>query len=691
MKVFLSISCCLIICFNAFTQDLLPPEKTKKLTKKAEQAQQMGDPFTAIDYYEKLLTHVEEDEKQADVYFHTAYQLGHLYREIRNYSKAADKYKEVWNNRKGSYAKSRFHYAQMLQMQGAYKSAKSIFKKLKDNYRGDDLREVRKRSEAGFKGCKMALKEPADTNQWKIRHLGKDVNSSYSEYSPLLVKDSMLIYASRKLDSLVTLPTGKKLGNEHTARFYKARKKGDQWETIGEFGAKFNHPRKPTGNGAISPDGKRFYFTRCKLNQASKMVCHIYFSRKENRQWQEPKKLEEPINLENYTTTQPTVGKYEKSNQEILYFASDRPRGKGGMDIWYVPYDKSNQEFGRPKNAGRKVNTARDEMTPYYYLPENALYFSSDYHPGFGGLDVFKIKGNRFRWNSAPKNVGRPINSSADDLYFTKYKYVRKSFLVSNRQGSLGIKHATCCDDVYAVIPKKEPLITMKSKVVQRLDTVPTPKPLDGSAITLYKIDHDQQGENIIVRQDTTGKKGRFQFRLKEEGLYFLKVQKSGFMAYLSDTLSIDPSLNDTAGISQRIEMDSIPKEPVILKNIYYKFDKAKLTQESRTILDTTLATLLKANPSLIVQINSHTDAKGSDEYNKELSQERAESVVDYLVGKGMDSTRLKAKGFGESQPIAPNFKPDGSDNPEGRRKNRRTEFKIIGEMRGNKKLIYKE
>ncbi len=363
------------------------------------------------------------------------------------------------------------------------------------------------------------------------------------------------------------------------------------------------------------------------------------------------------------------------------------------MDIWYSIQSFRDDDFRSARNLGRTVNTEQDEMTPYFDISSNTLYFSSNGHVGLGGFDIYKTEGFRRRWQD-PKNLGHPINSSVDDLYY-HLRNEREGYFVSNRPGVIALKNETCCDDIFSFRYKEILRFAVTGFVYDKADTTQTP--LSDAVVTLYGLNEmegdtatTQKYEEILLDTDSiTGENDTaYFFNLKPGKRYRLSAVKDSYLVGKRSISTINRDTSDTMQIN--IPIKKIQKqESFIVENIYYDFDKATLKDESKPGLDS-LIMFLEDNPQLIVEISAHTDSIGSKRYNQRLSQKRAESVVDYLVNQGIDTARLKAKGYGESQPIAPNTKPDGSDNPKGRAKNRRTEFKILGEME-DVKLKYKQ
>ncbi|MBN2213444.1 MAG: OmpA family protein [Bacteroidales bacterium] len=663
--------------------DELGPGQLKRFGKSAARA---GDIYTAIFFYERY--HEIRDNNQ-DV----NYILADLHRSARNYEKAKVLYRQVYQRAGSKYPLSQFYYAQMLKSTGNYDEAIEAFTDFRKNYRDKkDARTYSRMARIEIEGCDSAKKIMQNPLNVSIENLNSSVNGPHIELSPIPLNDSTFIYASLRVDSLVYFTTE----NEDTAipvrQFYIARKHEHDWIGGELMQNAINIPGVETGNGVLSRDGKRFYFTRCAKNWQGKIICGIYVSHKINNTWQKPEKLPPGINDPNHTSTQPALGRTEKRDYEIIYFVSDRPEGKGGLDIWYTIWNDSKNIYSKVRNLGTRINTAGDEMTPFYDIPSHTMYFSSTGLPGMGGLDIFSAFGTRRKWTNI-RNAGYPLNSSYDDLYFTVSRDGEDGFFVSNRPGGNRFSDETCCDDIYyyrwnefirivvtATIYPFEKDKYGRTRDLSNFDFMNPPdtiKPLKDATIGLYMQDRETN-DYVFVESFKTADDGRFYFNLIPEQNYQFKM--TGFQYFKSELYLSTEFFN----FSDTIEMPPIwvnvlTDKPVVLENIYYEFNSAELTTTARDVLDTTLLVMLKEAPEFIVEIGAHTDSIGDTGYNMQLSQDRANSVINYLIGKGISPGRLIAKGYGSEFPVAPNKNPDGTDNPEGREQNRRTEFRIIG------------
>ncbi len=658
----------------------LSPQQLKKFAKTAERA---NDAFTAIFYYERYL---ELKPNNTAV----QYQLAELHRQVRNYNQALDLYKEVNRTSSKKYPLAQFYYAQMLKAAGDYDEAIDQFKKFRRNYKGKDERLYSKIARYEIAGCDSAKGFIANPLDVTIENLNSSINGPHIELSPIPIDDASFIYSSLRIDSLVYF-TPKNVDTAMPVRqFYLAKKEGLDWNGGELLPGNINIPGIETGNGVLSRDGERFYFTRCERNWQGEMICAIYRSTKEGDRWTKIEKLPPIINDPNYTATQPALGRTAKSDREIIFFVSNRPEGKGGFDIWYTVWDDEKDRYSRPRNLGSRINTVADEMTPFYNLTTRTLYFSSTGKPGIGGFDIFSAFGERRKW-SRIKNIGYPINSSYDDLYFTVSKKGEDGFFVSNRPNDL--YEITCCDNIFsyrwndyiritvtgAIYPFEKDRFGRKRNLAgfDFMNPDESVEPLEDAQIGLYMLDKEGD-EFVFMDRYTTGEDGKYYFTLQPNEEYEFRME--GFQ-YFDEQMYLS---TEFFNFSDTIEMpptwvNVLTDKPIVLADIYYDFGSAELSSRAKSILDTTLLVMLKEAPEFIIEISSHTDSIGDVQFNLELSQDRANSVVDYLISKGIPTERLVARGYGSSKPVAPNYLPDGSDNPEGREMNRRTEFRIVG------------
>jgi outer membrane protein OmpA-like peptidoglycan-associated protein len=641
----------------------------KKSLKMADYLYSIGSFYNASQYYEAV------DQKQAG----NAYvinQVADCQFKLRDYKAAEEWYKKLVDLNDSGYPMAPYQYGQTLMYNGKYDEAKKVFDKFSKEYKGPESQKYRKLAKNQAKGCDFAMQKLAKPDTVKVTHIGSTVNNPYTDFSPLPLGDTALLFASLKSDSIIMLDEMKK--NNKFAQFYISDVTGNSktgWTYDRGREVKWspwNDANQHVGNGTFSPDRKRFYFTKCQLlGDTMKMNCEIYVSEMKDGKWSDPQKLDDIINMAGYTNTQPAVAMTKQG--EVFYWVSDRPNGEGGLDLWFATRDKSGK-FMNPQNCGRKINTEADEMSPSYDSKTGTLYFSSNGMIGMGGADIFKSKGSQKRWET-PVNLGYPINSSVDEMYFVMDDNGYSGYVVSNRPGTISVKSETCCDDIWRIEFPRKIYYAVRGNVydMESREVIPGAK-------VMFLDDKSMQIGSSVAKKDSL-----YFFNTRPFKTYSLKSTKEGYLTGSASFAVAERDDNDTMRVD--LYMKKIPKGAVKVENIFYGFDSANLRPESRPGLDS-LYQILIDNPSIQVEISSHTDSKGNDKYNMKLSQARAQSVVDYMIAKGIPAERMVAKGYGESKPIAPNTLPNGKDNPEGRQLNRRTEFKVIGTIAG-KELIY--
>ncbi len=652
--------------------------KTYRILHLAKKCQHSGNVYQAIDYYKEYIVKNPSN-------IQVNYNLAELYRLTRDYKNAQWHYNKVIQSKSKKYTLATYYFGNMcMNLQEYNKAIESYEKFYKLSKRNKKLRNYKKLSLIHIEGAKLAINNKTDSTRILIKHLNESINKAHIEFAPFPVNDSLLLFSA--------LMTEDTIKSKNLRKIYLAKKNNDDWIFEGSIDGPINNSFFNTGNSALSVEGDKLFFTQSKTNWKKEEISELYLSYKKNNNWEIPIKINYPVNNENYTSTQPTVGIDPERRREIIYFVSNRPGGKGGLDIWYTSYNKRTDTYREPRNVGSSINTPGDECTPFYDNSTSTLYFSSTGYLGFGGFDVYKATGSMKKWISV-EHLPSPLNSSYDDLYYTTYN-VNEGFFTSNRPGSNSLENGSCCDDIYYYkkfdctyiftmgkitgIPNKDIIEVLNQKFNMGIAYNDIQKPLNNIPAELYLIDKSTAGE-VFIRSTKSNEKGLYYFNLERDNTYKIRVKNYGYFDKVLTFNTDNFDCKDTLFL-KATSISYVP-DFTILFNVYYQYDKFKLTEEAKTKMDTSLIEIFDMFPNAIIEIGSHTDNMGSEAYNLRLSQKRSESVVNYLIEQGILPNRLVARGYGESLPIAPNTNDDGSDNPEGRQLNRRTEIKIIGEI----------
>lgn len=515
---------------------------------------------------------------------------------------------------------------------------------------------------------KMLIQKPVKVF---IDNLGTTVNSVSPEYCPIISADeSMMIFTSRRENT-----TGEKRDQQDQLFYediYIAYKEGGGW--------RLTNPGKPLNSDlhdatvGLSPDGQTL------LVYKGENGGDIYECVLKGNEWSKPERMGKTINTK-YHESSAAIG----PDGRTLYFISDKEGGVGGRDI-YVSYMDKKGNWGEPINI-RELNTIYDEEAVFIHPDGRTLYFSSKGHKTMGGFDIFKSVYENGKW-SEPVNLGYPINTADDDIFFSISASGQHGYFSSARAGGIGEK------DLYLItflVEKplstsgEDNLIAWKTEPVSETRIENTVN-VNTASLTLLKgrvLDEvtKQPVEAQIILTDNSKNEelatftsnsatGKYLVSLPSGKNYGIAVKAEGYLFH-SENFDIP-----NAAAYQEIEKDIYLKKvevgkEIVLRNIFFDFDKATLRPESTAELER-LATLLRENPTIKIEISGHTDNKGSAAYNKTLSEKRAKAVVDYLISAGIDASRMTYVGYGFDKPIASN------DTEAGRQLNRRTEFKII-------------
>ena len=424
----------------------------KTLVKWADQSAEEGDYYGASLYYERAMMMDSTD-------LELLWKVAESFRKYNNYVKAEYYYERVLKRERGRvYPESAFWLATMQKHNGNYRDAIKGWKKFNRKYKRDKDSYYYRKSRQEMEACKWAREHLFDSVPVPMNNVGMPVNSFISEFAPFLVDSSTLLLSSLRAENYGE--NREVFQKKYHVQIYKSEKEGNAWGEPEPLDTTVNRSNWHQANGVYNGDGTRFYFSRCDDEYA----CGIWEQRLEGGQWTEPKALDE-INEAN--TTHPMSAMIR--NKEFLFFSSNRDGGQGQLDIWYT-VRKENGKFGKAKNLGSTINTPDNEITPWYDVSSGIFYFSSQWHVGYGGFDVFSCNGTFSAWEE-PQNMGYPFNTPANDYYFTYTDSSGIGFLASNRIGSYHKKAPTCCNDLYSFeMPRQAPADTLPYESLEELN-----------------------------------------------------------------------------------------------------------------------------------------------------------------------------------------------------------------------------
>ena len=577
--------------------------------RKGEKFLAIGEYHDAAEQFKKAYTKTPTKERQ--LRGQRALKMAHCYRHISSTQKAISAYRNALRHNVAT-LDDRLDYARLLLKNGEYKRALAEFELLNDSMPNNVL--VRN----GLLSAKMAPKWKEQGSDYTVKKM-TEFNSRRADYCPVLAGDQWdrLYFSSTRNDALgdeLSGITGAKPGDI----FFSDKDDKGKWskpQTI-ESGLNTEYDE---GACCLSPDGSTMYLTQCLSDASYPRFAQIVTAQRSDASWGKTT----PLLITNDTLSayaHPAVS----PDGEWLYFVSDMPGGKGGLDIWRMRLT-TNGPVG-VENLGEPINTPGDEMFPTF-RPNGDFYFSSDGHPGFGGLDIFiATVGEDGKYHLS--HPGYPLNSQGDDFGMTFQGQLNQGFFSSNRGDGRGWDH------IYSFY-NPEIVQTIRGWIYEQ----------DGYELTA--------GEARIVGIDGTNLRlgvrgdGSFEYVVKPGVDYIILAMCDGFLNH-KEEIHVD-SVKESKVYDLQFPLASI-SAPVLIDNIFYAFDKATLLPESKNALDS-LILMLNENPNITIELSAHTDYRGAEAYNKKLSQKRAESVVNYLINHGIAADRLTAVGYGEEKP----------------------------------------
>lgn len=570
-----------------------------------------------------------------------SFRLGESYRGYENYLEAQPWYfKVLEENNEAQYPLSRLWYGVCLRATQNFDEAIKQLTQFNQAYSGDA--KYKAIAEKEIRNCRFAKEEYKYPLLIEVTKRGGSWNSDGSDYA-LWQRDGNSYFTSSRFV---------KDDKTHLNRIYTMANKDAGQPQIIKFKSDENIKDLEYGTPSFTPDGQRIYFTRW-FKVGSKSTYAIYTSKMEGADWGTPQKLNTNVNTDGYNAIQPFV----TADGKQLYFVSTKPGGQGGDDIWVADLGSDGNPTNS-RNLGSDINTSMNEQAPYYDIQNKRLVYSSKGFLGLGGFDFFESFNSDGKWTT-PENMGYPMNSAKDDLYYVPDNADQNKFYISSDRES------DCCLNLFEVTDKRHLL----TGIVVDCDT--------RTALAGVKVSFVDSLTKQTIKQLVTDKTARYSFDVKTRRPYNLVLEKEGYFSKVLPVPASGQMKGDTLFNPEICLQAFQVDKPIVIKNVLYDYDKATLRPESKTVLDE-LVIIMKDNPKIKIELAAHTDSKGSDAYNYKLSQKRAQACVDYIITMGIDESRIYAKGYGESRPIAPNTLPDGKDNPEGRQLNRRTEFKVL-------------
>ncbi|MCH5329222.1 MAG: OmpA family protein, partial [Coprobacter sp.] len=567
-----------------------------------------GEYFDAAATYRKIYAKTSPRKERA-LRGKIAFKMATCYRRMNAASRAAGAYQNAIRYRYPD-STAYFYLARSLQMQGKYKDAIKNYQQFLE-YKPNDVL-----SRNGIKGCELAPEWKKNPTRYVVRRADL-FNSRRSDCCPMyLGSDYDQLYFTSSTEKATGTRKSEITGTKNNDVFFSKKDERGAWTRPEPVEGDLNSDLDE-GIVSFDPEGTLMYLTKAPREPNTDTSVGIYTSSRTGAKWTTPQKFEitgDTISVFAHPAVSP--------DGAWLYFVSDMPGGYGGKDIWRIALDGSE---GTLENLGPQINTAGDEMFPY--IRDNGeLYFSSDGHPGMGGLDIFRATKNEMGvWKI--ENMQAPVNSMADDFGIT-FGRGENGFFSSNRNDARGYDH------IYSFeLPQIE--VWIEGGVYDNDE-----EPVAGAVIRA--VGKDGSNQKVISRKD-----GSYKFKLDLGTDY---VMMAGCRGFLNSNYELTTDSEEKNRVYRADFILASLTKPVLIENIFYDFDRATLRPESKEALDE-LIKLLNDNPNVTIELAAHTDMMGSELYNQRLSERRAQSVVDYLIKGGIHPDRLTPKGYGESVP----------------------------------------
>ncbi len=639
MKKYIFILLILIIS-DSFSQS--HGTQSKKAKKNYQTALKYYNSFDNENALKYINIAIKADEKYIDAYWFRAevyFKMKDSLKCIKDYEKAIE------INPNYSY-KLYYELAAICFSRGDYKKANENYKLCRnfDNLSERFLINI----DYNIRETEFCYKSVQNPVPYKPINMGDNVNTKFDDYWPLVTADEQILYTTKLIPRDNRFPVSQRNGQED---FFYNKKNGNKWGQLMHIGKAINTLGNE-GAPTISADGQWFYFTACGRKDG-KGKCDIYKTKKIGNRWQKPINLGAPVNTGAWES-QPSVS----ADGRTLYFVSERGGSKGEMDIW-VSHLQDNGKWTNPQNLGDSINTAGKEMSPFIHPDGKTLYFTSNAHIGFGDQDIFVSRmNNKGEW-SKPKNLGYPINTKGNERGIALNNKGDLAYISTQRGGKKDL-------DIYCFELYEDARPTPSTYVSGKIYNIETNKPV----YTEFRLEN-LDSSNFELTNTSDEITGKYLIPLPSEQSYAFNITAKGYLFY-SDNFTLPKGYDISKPFKKDIPLIPIKKDAkVVLKNIFFELDSYELKPESYVELHR-LITFIKYNPNINIEIGGHTDNQGSAQHNKILSENRAKTVYNYLISKGVDKSKLTYKGYGMDIPIADN------NTEEGRAQNRRTEAKII-------------
>jgi peptidoglycan-associated lipoprotein len=581
----------------------------KRKVERAYSSFKAGEYYQAIDHFKDAYSRTKKADRATRT--EMIFMIAECYR-LTNDPRNAETWYKLAVRSSFSRPEAQYWLAESLKKNGKYEQAVDEFKKYKQVAPSDP------RADQGLRSCELAAEWMRNPEAYRVEEL-RELNSRDADFGPAYARDDFgVVYFTSSRDDAAGNKTHGATGQSFTDIFETRLDKKSKWSTpvpVAIINSEFEE-----GTPDFSSDYRELYFTRCEAGKREKKGCVIMYSKSTGDSWSEPENL--GFLPDSLVTAHPAIS----PDGLTLYFISDLAGGFGGKDIYIVTRTNPDDPWSVPQNAGPDINTSGDELFPF--VRDNGyLYFASDGHIGMGGLDIFRAEPQPDgSW--VVQNMKSPINSNADDFSIVFETGNERGIFSSTRKGRSN-------DELYSF--EMPPLIFNITGLVK---DEKTGAPISGSVVQLIASD----GSNL---QTETGNSGDFRFALKPDVDYIFLASKRGYLnGKEKETTKGQEKSRD---FMVTILLTAIDK-PIELPNIFYDFNKYDLRPESMVSLDKLVETLTD-NPNVTIELMSHTDSRDTEEYNQDLSQKRAQSVVQYLIEKGIAPERLSPRGYGESSP----------------------------------------